>query len=217
MDYEYIIPEWFFTFSIGMELLYALIAFGIAFTAYKLYRVAKERTLKHLSIGFGFISLSYLLWASVNMVMIEQVRAGVQTVCLSCLQNVGRMGIYGHSIFFLLGFSTLAYATFTLNRPSLWYLVAGLSLTAFAASTQKFLTTHIIAAFILTYIIYHYWCCSSTHAQTNRTLLAFTFLFVSNVTFLLSPEFYYAYIIGHFLELGAYALFLSTLLTTQKQ
>lgn len=217
MEYEYVIPEWFFTFSIGMELLYALIAFGIAFTAYKLYRIAKEKTLKNLSIAFGFISLSYLLWASVNMVVIDQVRAGVQTVCLSCLQNVGRMGIYSHSLFFLLGFSTLAYATLTLNRPSVWYLIAGLSLTAFAASTEKFLTTHIIVAFMLTYIIYHYWCCSTKYVQTNRTLLAFIFLFVSNITFLLSPELYYAYVIGHFLELGAYALFLSTLLTPQKQ
>jgi hypothetical protein len=199
-----------------MELLDALVAFGIAFTAYKLYRVAKEKNLKRLSIAFGFISLSYLLWASVNMIVIDQVNAGVQTVCLSCLQNIGLMGIYGYSLFFLLGISTLAYATLSLNRPSVWYLIAGLSLTTLGASTEKFITTHISAAFILTYIIYHYMCCYTNTPYARKTLLACVLLFISNITFLFSPQGHYAYILGHFIEFGAYALFLSTLLATKK-
>lgn len=218
MNTPYQVPAWFFGFDIGMEILYACIAALITYQAYRVYRISAEQSIKHLAIGFGFISVSYIIWAGVNSFIFATIGNAVEGICIGCLREVGQGGLYLYTGLFIAGLVSLVYATLHIKKPGVYYLLLGLSLTIITISIQKFATSRVVALFFLTYIAHHYWGCYTANKNpcTKTLLIGFIFLLVSSIDFMFSPRFYQAYVIGHLFELAAYGTFWYALIQTKK-
>ncbi|MBM3230478.1 hypothetical protein FJZ22_02370 [Candidatus Pacearchaeota archaeon] len=218
MEMYYRVPTWFFGFDIGMEILYACIAALIAYQAYKVYKISEEQTIKHLTVAFGLISLSYIIWAGVNSFIFNTVANAVEGMCIGCLRDIAQGGLYLYTGLFIAGLVSLVYATLNIKKPGVYYLLLGLALTIMTISIQKFATSRVVALFFITYILYHYvGCYKNTHNPCTKTLIiAFTLLLISSIDFLFSPRYYEAYVIGHIFELGAYATFWYALIQIKK-
>jgi hypothetical protein len=213
MSYYYTAPAWFLGSDVGMEVLYACIAALITFTAYKVYKLSQEHTIKHFAIGFGLISASYISWAGVNAFIFTELASEVRNLCIWCLKDISYWGVYVHTGLFIAGLVSLVYATTNIKKLGIYYLLLGLSLTIITISIQKFATAHVVALFFLTYILHHYWSCytESKNSCTKKLLLGFSLLVLSSVTFLFAGQYIEAYVLGHLFELAAYITFLVAL------
>ncbi len=218
MPVLYTIPNWFFGFDIAMELAFGIITLAIALKAYQVYALSKERTLQRFGSGFLFIAISYLVWAALNFFIVSQTSSGFRTLSLDHLARIGILGVYAHILFFIVGLVMLVYTTFKFEQGEIHYLLLGLSLLVVAASFDKLITFRILSVFLLSFITYHYgteWY-QHKNKKTRSVLYAFILLLLSNADFIFSSYSYKPYVIGHFLELGAYALLLFTLLRSAK-
>jgi hypothetical protein len=218
MGYVYLIPHWFFGFDIAMEIIFAIIALAVSLLAYKMYKLSQERHIKLISASFGLIGLSYLIWAISNLSLLAEASEGILEADLSKMIIWGSVSLFAFMFLYTISLSTLAYATFKTKNGSIYYLLAGLPLIAIAASLNKFATFKIVSIFLLAFIVYHYAseCTICKNRKANLMLGAFTFLLLSNITFLFVITSYKAYVLGHILELIAYILILFNIINITK-
>jgi len=219
MRYSYLIPEWFFGFDIGMEILFAIIAFSVALIAFKINDVTKERKIKLFGIAFLLISLSYVVLGALNFWFVNLASEGFRMVDINEVQLIGVISLYLFMILFVGGLVTIAYITCDACKGKTYYLIFGLSLMVIAASLYKLVTFRILSTFLFSFIAYHYFEEFLKNKNRNAfwTLIAFALLFMGSVNFILSPVYYWFYIIGHLFELSAYLIILAILIRSVKK
>ncbi len=212
----YLIPAWFLGFDSVMEVLFSLITLIIAFVAFKVYRLSCERTVRHLSIGFALIGISYLIWACIHLSLVTALSADISVIYLENLPVHWVIGVYAYLILFLSGLVTLAYATTRAKHGGIYYLLLGLTILIIFSSIQKILTFRIVSMFLLSYIAYHYYWEYLAHRniKTLLTCSAFALLFISSIDLIFAQHYSAAYVVGHFLEFAAYGLLLGSLVHT---
>ncbi len=219
MTYFYIIPNWFLGFDSTLELLFGIITLFIAGIAAYIYKITREKNIGYFSIAFFLISASYLIWATINLLVVSKLAEGVPLLTLENLSHIWRLGLYGYMALFTAGLVTLVYATLNIKRSDIYHLMIGLPLIAIAGSLQKLIIFRIVAVFLLSFIVYHYlleW----IDRKNNKTLLvlfAFSFLLASNVGLIFSPFYTSPYVVSHIIELGAYTLFTISLLRSLRK
>ncbi len=219
MAYLYLIPNWFFGFGVAMEILFGVVAAAVAGVSFYLYHISREKALRHLGVAFLLIALSYGIWASMNIFVASTTHQEIREVSLENLALLGTLGFYAHMILFVSGLVTLTYITFKLKKGGVYYVMLGLSLLVLAASVNKLITFRILSIFLLSFIIYHYffeWK-ASRNQRTLQICISLFLLLCSNIDFLFVAYYYPAFIIGHFVELGAYLLMLLSLMQTIKR
>lgn len=219
MHEVYLIPQWFFIFSIVIELLFSLVTLAVAVTGLKVYRISKDKALLRFSLAFLMISISYAAWAVINTSLASKLREGILTLSLIDPPAMHILGVYIYIVFFIAGLVTLAFTTFKIEKSGAYYLLLGLALVAVVSSVSKFITFRIVSLFLITFIAYHYlieWQ-SNNNKKTFATFLAFLLLIASNIFFMFIKTNASTFILGHLLELGAYSLLLFTLLKTLKR
>lgn len=216
MSHLYIVPDWFFGFDVTMELIFGIITLAVAVMASRIYKISKENSMKNFSVGFFFISISYLVWAAINLFIVSRTEGGLLELEFEKIAIIGFIAIYSQIILFILGLATIVYATLASKKPRLYYLIAGLSLLVVASSLNKLVSFRILSVFLLTYLTYHFFTEWQHHKNKNLVLMfiAFTLLLISNLNFIFSTSYYQAYVIGHILELCAYLLIFRNLIKT---
>ncbi|MEK6910435.1 MAG: hypothetical protein AABW82_01550 [Nanoarchaeota archaeon] len=219
MTYSYLIPDWFFKFGIGMEILFGIITISIAIIAFSCYKTCREDSLKRFGLGFLLISLSYLTWAIINIILLKDTGTGYMILTTEGLPLIYISSIYLHMALFISGLITLAYTTFKIEKGELYYLLLGLGLLVLASSFNKLLTFRILSVFLLTFISYNYileWI-KNKNKKTLIIFSSFLLLLLSNLDLVFSDQFYSSYVISHILELCAYSIMLFGLVRTLKK
>ena len=219
MNYVYLIPNWFFGFDSAMEILFGIITLAVSFVAWKIYRITQEKTVRHFSVGFFLIACSYILWAGINMFVVSKASEGVHLLAWDNLAVMSLLGVYAHMLLLISGLVTLAYTTFKIRNGGVYYIMLGLSLLVIVVSLNKIITFRILSVFLLSFITYYYFIeyLFRQNKKTQRIFIAFFLLLLSNLDFVFSSHSYQAYVLGHFIQLGAYILILMSLINSTKR
>ncbi len=219
MTFSYIIPNWFFGFDIGMEVLFGLVTLAVSIFAFKIYKISKEKKIRDFSLGFLLISLAYIIWAVTNLILVKDIGNGFHQL-VSVGIPVGYItAIYVHMILFVSGLITLAYVTLKIEKGQAYYLLLSLGLLAIVSSLNKLITFRIVSAFLLIFITYNY--LKEYNEKKNKKtfwiLTSFTILMISSLDFIFVQYNPFFYVIGHVLELIAYTTMLTALFKGMKR
>ncbi len=219
MNYSYLLPNWFFGFSIGMELLFGIVTLLVAMFAFRIFSVTKERKTRLFGTSFLLIGLSYIIWAGINFWFSYIDPEGLREITIEGLALIGVTSLYAYMILFISGLVTLAYIACDVKKGKVYYMLMGLSLLVIAASFYKLISFRILSVFLIAVIAYHYLeeYLNNKNRKTFLVLLAFILLFLSSLVFAFSSAYYMAYVIGHILELAAYMLILINLIKSVKK
>lgn len=210
----YVIPNWFFGYSIALGLFFALVNGLVAYYAFKISRLTSHRIPGLFGWGFSLIGASYLMWSLLNLSLFSGLNDSLDELLrVTGLNLLYTIEAYIHLILFLSGLIVLTYMTLRVeNRRTLvlLFLLVLLSLV-FAANTLYIFYS--ASSVLLAYIIWHY-ALNYWRRRTTRnliSLLAFIFLFLStfNLAFALQSGVFY--INGHMFGLLAYVLILFNL------
>jgi len=210
----YLVPNWFFSYSIGLEIAFALITILVASYSFRIYNLCKEKEYKHFGIGFIFIAVSYLVWAFVNLFLLDKISSGVQALTLQEFVSIGSVGIYVYMLFTLIGLATLAYITLKTNNNKIYALMIIISIVALTFSLNKAITFHLLSAIFLIFLISHFFI-HYLKTKKHKNLLipiAFVLLLASHIHFIFAINHYVYYVAGHITELIAYLMILGRLI-----
>jgi len=213
----YYVPPWFYGYDIALQFLFGMITLIVSFYAFKLYRISSQRELKLFSGAFFFISLSYLIWAVLNIFLIDLESSVVGVVefenfrlLTDSVFGLSTLGVYAHVFFFITGVLTLAYMNFKVDRPRIYIFLITLVLPVIFFSYNVRLMTYLIASILFAHLSLFYAkdYLSSKGGRTALVLLAFVFLFFASLTFMYSGREPISYATGHLLTFVAYILIL---------
>lgn len=213
MGDAYLIPAWFLGFDTAMQLIFGMVTLLVAAVAFRIYRISSERTIRHFSIAFLLLALSYGFWALLTLELVKQLNSELSILSLENLAIVWIVGHYAHMLLFVSGLALLVYATLGVKNGGVYYLLFGLSATAIAASLQKLVTFRIVSMFLLSILAYtYYWeYRKRRNLKTLAVCVAFTLLFVSSINLIFAQQHSLAYVAGHVLQLVAYGLIFATM------
>lgn len=218
MTVIYLVPEWFFGFDIALKLVFAAVAFFVALYAYRINYIIKSREIRLWMVSFLLISVSYLVKAYINLFMLSEVKAGLRALTIEGLNTVGLIGTYAHIILFTAGLITLAYITFKVKSVRIYSLMLALSIAVLVLSPNKAMVFNLLSSLLVLYVCVHYaleyW--KTKNRKTLLILIAFIALFWSGIGFAFAPNYYFNYVIGHFLEMVSYLLIAVSLLLTRR-
>jgi hypothetical protein len=213
MGYAYLVPRWFFGASIGLEILFALSTLFVAYYAYRVSRIYKQRGIILMTLGFGFIALSYLTKAFINIFLLREIQSGLLALSIGNLNQLAAIGLNGYIAFYLLGVLLLVFMTFKTDNPDLFLLIAALSFLGIWFSPDNMFAFNIISS-VLFCILSLYYGREYVRNRNKRTLLillGFIGLLLSGIGFTLATGYYVNYVIAHLLELASYVLILASI------
>jgi len=218
MAHLYLVPQWFFGFDIAMELVFAIIAMALAFFTYRIYKVSEDEDVKLFGLAFVLISISYIVWASINLFMLDKLSDGIREISLNNLMSINYILTLVHMGLFIVGIITLAYAHLEIKSAKAYYILTGLALIGLVSSSIPWITYQLLAIFLLSTIVYHYAVDHSCYKnkKARAIFIAFLLLLLSRIDFLFTANSAFAYIFGHILELTAYSLILVGLVANIK-
>jgi hypothetical protein len=220
MSLAQLAPSWFIGYDILLEGLFAIITIGVALLAYKIYKNTGTKQVRHLSVAFLFIAISYILQSLFNAFAITQIN---ESICSTLkVQNIyvfQMLGNYFQMLFMMVGLVILLYMTLKVEKQRiLWFLLAltVLPLLLFPHTMQLFF---FFATVTLGFILWHFIGNYKLHRQSKTLLitLAFLFLFIGKAHFLFAVNHQLFYVLGHILELIAYILILTNLILVLKK
>lgn len=71
MEPLHIIPSWFINFHVIFQAIFFVATAIIAGYAFMIYHLSKQKESRNLGLAFSFLSLSYLILATVNMLFLS--------------------------------------------------------------------------------------------------------------------------------------------------
>ena len=200
-----IIPPWFVGYNIILEFLFALISFAVSYYAFKVYRISAQRPARLFGIAFLCIGIAYAVQSLLNLGIVDYV--GRNTFVTYTI------GIYIHMALWIVALTTLAHVACKLsNRHFYVLLLSSLLLSIFFSANAGFLF-YLLSSLLLVFISVFYFQNYVKNKQLNTmlVLMAFLFLLFGKIHFLFALDHGAYYVIGHVLELAAYAFILANL------
>ncbi|MBR9704815.1 hypothetical protein GOV12_05360 [Candidatus Pacearchaeota archaeon] len=210
-----LVPNWFFGLDIIFELAFAIITFFLSLYAFKIYKLSDQKQSRLFGISFLLFSISYFIQSIINLSILTKFGENIHVLIkLKEISLLNYIGIYTHLIFFLIGLLTLTYMTFKIQNKKLYILLFLVSMLSLFLSMNKIYWFYFLASIFLIFIVIHYFNNYVRYKQVNNllVLIAFIMLLFGHIHFIFSVNHAFFYVIGHFLELGAYILILISLL-----
>ena len=210
----YLVPNWFFGFGIILEIIFALITAAVAAAAFRIYRASSQNEFRLFGLSFISISLSYLLIALINLLVVSQISDEVRELSLSQITTFSLFGLYLHIFLFISGLTLLCYTSLKLNNSKILILLAFMELFLIFLSANKAFAFFLMAALFISFLIAHYTSeyFSRRNPKTLLILLSFIILLIARWELILSVGNYTSYVISHVLELIAYSIILANLI-----
>lgn len=214
----HLVPNWFLRFDIGLEILFAIVTFVVAYYSYKIYKLSDQEESRILSFAFLSISISYLIKAVVNLLIISDVDDKISNVSfanINTLQNVGAFANSAYIVLFTFGLVLLAYMTFKIRSLRALSLLLATNVFVIFLSQNWILSFYLLSSLLTIYISAHYYLeyIKKNNYKNLALFFAFIFLFFSGIIFIFSKVYYISYVIGHLLELGSYLIILLILIS----
>jgi len=218
--YMYSSPDWFFGYSIFMELFFMLIILAVSYYSLKVYKLTGQRQAKLFSLAFLFIAAAYLVQSLFSLSIIYSLNQVVSDALRIIGVNTFNMTIFFlRSTFFLSGLVTLTYMTFKESSKKAYSLILILVFFSMILSWNRAYTFYLFSSIFLIYIASYYLVnyLKKKRLNTLLVLIAFIFLLFGSIHFIFSVNHALFYVIGHFLELIAYILILINLILVIKK
>lgn len=217
MSHLYLVPNWFFIYSLLFEVVFAVAAGLVSYFSFKVYSVSKQREIKLFGIGFMFISASYLIWLLMNLSLLKYFTSSILILELDTLVLISAFEVYAHMTLFIVGLLTIVYATFKTDNKRAYSLLIILTMVSVLASCNKAVAFYLVASILLLYIIMHYLYnyLNDKNSKVLMVLIAFCLLFLSHAHFIFATNAIY-YVLGHVFELMAYFLISIRLILLRK-
>lgn len=216
-------PRWFVGFDSLMEFIAFIIALAVAYQAVKGYRFTKQRTLWYVHFSFAVLSAGLLIDSL----------AGFLGILARALRATVAVTLVGYSVYFfaqLLAYCMLIYAyvsqTRTLNTASIPVLLA--SLFGFATLQTApgppirllgpLVEYHPVSEILLLFLVFYVAVQTGLNYSATKdrnaflVFLAFVFLALSHLFFILQPIGPLLFVIGHVLQLLGFVSLLPMLL-----
>ena len=208
------IPTWFAGFNVMFEILFMFATALVAFYAYKIYRISRQREPKLFGISFASLSISYLVLAIVNIFFITVSENNTFGLVIKRIMDVRNVAIALYIVFFIIGFVTLLYTTLRIERARLYGLLILLTFTAINFSLNKVFMIYFVSSLFLLFINYHYYMEYRKKQNTNilLVLIGMLFLFISNIVFLPETQVISTYVVSHISELVGYGFIVASLI-----
>jgi hypothetical protein len=213
-------PSWFFGYVVLFEALFAIVALVISLFARKVYNETDERQALLLHLSFMLISFSYFVQTILNLMIYYRLTESMpQMSVLYSVIVIGTIGIYSRIFLMMAGLLLLLFMTLKSRSSRTLWIIFTTSMLAIVLSANIVLSYYVLSSAILLFISWHFISNYFSNKQAKTLLIAFAFmlLFFGNFHFLLSVKQSSLSIIGHLLELAAYALILANLYLVLKK
>ncbi len=213
------VPSWFSGSSIIIELIFAIVALLVAFYAYKVYRIARQRYTMLFGMAFLSISFAYFIQAILNFLIMKQINSFevFSTIlspnhCPAFPLSILAVGL--HIFFMIVGISLLAYVTMKERGQRIYVLLLLLSLIGILFSGYLILTYYLLTSAFLLFITLQHFKHHKRHGSTNTLLVFFGFglVFLGTLQLAIATVLGLFYIIGHLTVLVGYLFLLASLL-----
>jgi hypothetical protein len=207
-------PNWFSYQSIIFELVFAIITLFVAFAAFRIYYLSKEKSAAWFGSGFLFFSISYILQSILNIGILFRLSETVDIIGKA--REVINLGITAqnlHMILMITGLVIIAHISMKSKSLRNLLLLLAVTLTPMYFSHHPiflfFMLSSILLGFITLSYLFNY--LERKRFNTYLVFSAFLLLFLSNVLFIFSMQSTIFYVIAHFFELFSYLLMLINL------
>ena len=213
MERLYYIPLWFVKYSIGLELIFAIVTLLIAIFAFKIYNLTAQRQLKLFSLGFFATALSYIIWFTLNSFALARLNDQTSMLLIDQTSDIVNLAAYGHVILYLTGLAILVYTTLKSESLRTLTLLIAMSIIPIFVTCNTALLFNVIAAIYLAYLVIHY-AAEYKEKRIQNTLYiltAFILLLTGTIELLFSTGHYLNFVIAHICILGSYLLLLASL------
>ncbi|NJL44022.1 MAG: hypothetical protein HC945_01715 [Nitrosarchaeum sp.] len=206
--------ELVFGYDIILELLFGAITLVLGLTALKVYRLSGQRETKLFSAAFILISISYFVWALLNIIGFFRLSGAVcEALAIDDAKTLAAIGLMLHMLLYLAGIVTWTFMTFRTENNRVLTLLIVLTSAWLVLAYEKFWVFHVLIAILFVYLMIHYFSLflKKPGRKTFLMLLAVFLLFLGSANFIFSIGYPVYYAVGHLFELSAYALILAEL------
>lgn len=214
------IPSWFFGYGVILELAFAIITLAVSLYSFKIYRMSDQEQSRLFGISFLLFSISYFIQSALNFAILSEFNERFFSIVdLQKVLTLDNLSIFVHMILFTLGLVTLTYMIIEKKKKWIYPTMIGIAMLFLIFSVNKVQLFYVLSSFLLIFILAHY-IGNYTKNKKGKTLLvliAFAFLLLGHLHFILLAQHSLFYVIGNFLELIAYILILINLLRILKK
>jgi len=218
MDVLYTIPQWFFTSSLLLNIVFALTTIFVSYYAFKVYKLSGQRGSKLFGISFLMIAIAYIVRTILNGYVAGAFKDGALSLPLSKVYTLGTITSSIYMILFAASLLTLAYTTFKVKSCRVYTLLLLIVLVSLYFSCATSVTFYIIAILLLLYLSSHY--LNEYLKDKNKSMLlmmsSFLLLLISTVLFMYATEGYTNFVLGNITEFLAYLGILTNLILVLK-
>lgn len=221
MAHTFLGPEWFMGYDVVLEIVFAVITLMVSIYSFRIYRLTNKRSIRLYGFGFLFISIAYFMLLIANIAGFAVLSSSTLSPAMKLLEymNANIIGMQLYIMLFTAGLITITYMSLGIKNEKLYALLLVPTLMVLGLSSNRFLLFHIVASFLLLYIVLYYHDCYKKNKNKNLlwTMFAFILLFLSMLVFVLSEGYVLFYVFGHFLELASYLIILIELIRVIKK
>lgn len=201
----YIIPTSFFYYRILFYAFCIITTTTVGILSFRVYSLSSQEKSKYFGLAFFSFAVAYIIQFILSMLTLLHLRNPSISVINKILE-LNEYSIYAHAIFFTLGLLILVSAVFK-KKPAFEYIPFFLILAVFVYRYDISLFSLVASALFLYSAIFYFQNYSKNkNKKTLLVFLAFLFLFVTHIHFILSENHAIFLLIGNILEVVAYIL-----------
>lgn len=219
-----LVPMWFHTTDLFIQLLFALVTLLIAFYSFRVYKITKTRYPFLFGFGFLAVSLAYLTQLFLDLLIRLQISSNdiiSRVIGLEAAQTtfqLSALATISYIVLMVSGLGLLSYVTLKERGTKPLLLILSLSFVALLLAANYTVAFYLITSIFLLFMSAQYYQRheKSRSIQSLYIFFGFALLFLGNILLALASIMISMYIIGHLLSLVGYIFLLASLLRVVK-
>ncbi|MBI2134424.1 hypothetical protein HYU09_00395 [Candidatus Woesearchaeota archaeon] len=203
------VPAWFKGLDGAIQLTVAIIALVLAIYTFKIYKISGKKKPFYFGTGFIFVSLSYFVWAVLNMAIIINISRYLCRETHICIVDIlTDISIYIHMALLMVGLLLISFSTFKKRNKETYILAFFIIALVLALSKQTLMFFYSFSSLLLLYLVIHYVRNYFKHKNTKTLVVgsAFLLLSIANLELVFGLTDGFDYTIGNILTLLAFLL-----------
>lgn len=207
-------PNWFFAYGLAFGLAFAAISLAVSIYSFKIYKLSGQRQSKLFGVAFLLFSISYFIQFFLNVAIVSKLSERILNIIqFQSVITLNTLSIFVHMVLFTLGLVTLIYMISGVKNKWMYLGLMFFSVLFLFLSANKINFFYIFSSLLLVIISIYYFQHSIKHKSVNSILIviAFFLLLIGHIHFIFLINNNIEYVLGSFLELGAYILILINL------
>jgi hypothetical protein len=209
-----VLPEWFSGYDGIAQLIFSVVTLIVSMYAFKVFRLTQKKESRDLGLGFLFISISYSVWALLNLGVMARLSGFLCSILNLCISNVlHELWIYIYMILFIIGILVLLHISLKNASYKVSILLALFFFLVMFFSTKTLFFFYLLTSVVLIFLLVHYFQHFQRKNQTRPLMMALAFLFlvIGNILFVFGLSSGTAYMIGLLFEFTSYMTILFSL------